>query len=222
MFVADTLIVVGLATVSLGTIQESDGVREQRFLLRNDGQEAVALMQGYTSCGCTTIHFDKARQLMPGDTASVMLRFNPRGKGGEFEETGTIEYGSEQLRAANKRLKRVNLSLTGTCVTSEETLLRQFPVRVSETLRLSTNRFDLGIMRVGESKERGVVILHQPSPAARQSATPAAVPAQERVPVTFTVDAATPKGLRHIAYPVKTMDNGKERTVIITLDVMVK
>jgi hypothetical protein len=206
MFVADTLIVVGLATVSLGTIQESDGVREQRFLLRNDGQKAVALMQGYTSCGCTTIHFDKARQLMPGDTASVTLRFNPRGKGGEFEETGTIEYGSEQLRAATKRPKRVSLSLTGNCITSEETLMRQFPVRINDALRLSTNRFDLGIMHVGETKERSVVILHRDDNC------------QERIPLRFTVDAKTPKGLQHIAHPVKV---GKE-TIIINLDVLVR
>lgn len=206
MFVADTLIVVGLATVSLGTIQESDGVREQRFLLCNGGQEAVDLMQGYTSCGCTTIHFDKARQLMPGDTASVTLRFNPRGKGGEFEETGTIEYGSEQLRAATKRPKRVSLSLTGNCITSEETLMRQFPVRINDALRLSTNRFDLGIMHVGETKERSVVILHRDDNC------------QERIPFRFTVDAKTPKGLQHIAHPVKV---GKE-TIIINLDVLVR
>lgn len=218
MFVADSLVVLGLATVSLGTIQESDGVREQRFLLRNSGQEVVALTQGYTSCGCTTIHFDKARQLMPGDTTSVTLRFNPRGKGGDFEETGTIEYGSEKSRAENKRLKRVRLSLIGTCITSEETLMRQFPVRISETLRLSTDRFDLGIMRVGETKERGVVILHLPSQTTQQPADST----QERVPVSFSVNTDTPKGLQHIAYPIKTMDNGKVQTIVITLDVMVK
>ena len=198
MFVADTLIVVGLATVSLGTIQESDGVKEQRFVLRNGGQETVALTQGYTSCGCTTIHFDKARQLMPGDTASVTLRFNPRGKGGEFHEVGTIEYG--------KFKKRINLALTGNCVTSEETLLRQFPVRINDTLRLSTNRFDLGIMHLGETKERSVVILHCDDNR------------QERIPLRFTVDAKTPKGLQHIAHPVKV----SKETIIINLDVLVR
>ena len=50
--------------------------------------------------------------------------------------------------------KRVSMTLTGTCITSEETLLRQFPVRISDHLRLPTDRFDLGVMRQGESKER--------------------------------------------------------------------
>lgn len=149
MLLVDSLVVVGLATVSLGTIQEADGVKEHSFWLRNAGQEAVVLHQGYTSCGCTTIHFDKVRQLAPGDSSKVTLRFNPRGKGGEFHEMGTIEYG--------------------------------------------------------ESKERGVVVLYSDT---RQ---------QERIPVRFTVDTKTPKGLQHIAYPLKI----KGQKVNITLDVFV-
>ena len=198
MLVADTLVVIGLATISLGTIQEADGPKEHTFWLRNAGRQTVTLTQGYTSCGCTTIHFDKACQVKPGDSTAVTLRFNPRGKGGEFEEVGTIEYGT--LR------KRISLSLTGTCITSEETLLRQFPVRINDTLRLSTSRFDLGIMHPGETKERNVVVLHRNDNR------------QERIPIRYAVDTKTPKGLQHIAYPVKV---GKE-AVTITLDVLVK
>ncbi len=194
----DSLVVIGLASISFGTIHEADGPQERTFWLRNAGQEAVALAQGYTSCGCTTIHFDKTRQIEPGDSTSVTLRFNPRGKGGEFEEVGTIEYGTKR--------KRISLALTGTCITSEETLLKQFPIRISDVLRLSANHFDLGIMRVGETRERSVVVLHSNDNR------------QERIPIRLTVDAKTPKGLQHIAYPIE-LDNKK---VIITLDVLIK
>ena len=203
MIVADTLITIGLATVSLGTIQEADGVQERTFWLRNDGTEAVTLVQGYTSCGCTTIQFTKDEPVAVGDSTCVVLRFNPQGKGGEFEETGTIVYGSKR--------KRIQLSMIGTCITSEETLMRQFPIRISDDIRLSANRFDLGIMHVGETKERNVIILHRDNENR-----------QERILVTFTVDANTPKGLQHISYPIKTSVQGKEQTVTITLDVLVK
>lgn len=203
MIVADTLITIGLATVSLGTIQEADGVQERTFWLRNDGIEAVTLVQGYTSCGCTTIQFTKDEPVAVGDSTCVVLRFNPQGKGGEFEETGTIVYGSKR--------KRIQLSMIGNCITSEETLMRQFPIRISDDIRLSANRFDLGIMHVGESKERNVIILHRDNGNR-----------QERIPVTFTVDANTPKGLQHISYPIKTSVQGKEQTLTITLDVLVK
>ena len=203
MLVVDTLVVLGMATISLGNIQEADGIKEHDFWLRNAGQEAVTLQQGYTSCGCTTIQFANGKSIEPGDSTCVTLRFNPQGKGGEFEETGTIVYGPNR--------KRIHLSMVGTCITSEETLMHQFPVRISDNIRLSTNRFDLGIMHVGETKERGVVILHRDEDNR-----------QERIPITFTVDEKTPKGLQHIAYPVKTMENNKEVTTIITLDIMIK
>lgn len=211
LLVVDTLVVLGMATISLGNIQEADGIKEHDFWLRNAGQEAVTLQQGYTSCGCTTIQFANGKSIEPGDSTCVTLRFNPQGKGGEFEETGTIVYSPTSHLMPLISKKRVNVSMVGTCITSEESLMRQFPVRISDNIRLSTNRFDLGIMHVGETKERGVVILHRDEDNR-----------QERIPITFTVDAQTPKGLQHIAYPVKTMENNKEVTTIITLDIMIK
>lgn len=203
MLIADTLVVIGLASVSLGTIRESDGLQERSFWLKNAGQAAVALRQGYTSCGCTTIDFAKGRSVLPGDSTRVTLRFNPRGKGGEFEETATVVYGTQH--------KRVSLSMTGTCITSEETLLRQFPVRISDNLRLSANRFDLGIMRVGESKERHVMILHRDEGDR-----------QEAVTVSFAPDDKTPKGLQHVRRVIATNERGKRRELVVTLDVMVR
>ena len=203
MLLADTLVVIGLATVSLGTIHEEDGMQERSFWLRNDGQVSVVMLQGYTSCGCTTIDFVKNTNISPGDSTCVTLHFNPRGKGGEFEEMGTIVYGPSQ--------KRVQMSMTGNCITSEETLMRQFPVRVSEDIRLSAERFDLGIMHVGETKERNIIILHRNENNR-----------QERILLSFTPDGRTPKGLQHIVKPVETIDNGKRKTIKITLDVIIK
>lgn len=222
MLVVDSLIVIGLATVSLGTIQESDGAQEHTFWLRNCGTDSVRLVQGYTSCGCTTIQYAKDTPIAPNDSTSITLRFNPRGKGGEFEETGTIVYRPQttadtETPKVYSEKSTVRLSLVGTCITSEETLMRQFPIRVSDSLRLSTDRFDLGIMHVGETKERSVIILHRGQHDR-----------QERIPITFTVDATTPKGLQHIPYPITTDGQAlgyaalpcKELT--ITLDVLVR
>ncbi len=203
MLLADSLIVIGMATVSLGTIQEADGPKEKSFWLRNVGTEAVSLQQGYTSCGCTTINFDRQRPVTPGDSTKVTLRFNPRGKGGEFHEIGTIVYGSQK--------KRVTMTMTGQCITSEETLLRQFPVRISDALRLSANRFDVGIMHVGESKERNVVILHRDENNR-----------QERILVRLDIDAKTPKGVQHLVRHVVTQSKGKKQQLAVTFDVLVK
>ena len=203
MFIADTLVVIGLATASLGTIQETGGVQEHTYWLRNDGTEAVTLQQGYTSCECTTIEFDRYAQVLPGDSSRVTLRFNPQGRGGEFIVSGTVVYGSER--------KRVKLAMTGTSILSEETLLKRFPVAVNENLRLSTDRFDLGVMHPGETKERSVVVLHRDE----NDST-------ETLAITYTPDEKTPKGLQHIPYTVTTTEQGKQRQLTITLDVMIK
>ncbi len=196
----DSLVVAGLSVLALGTIHEADGVVERSFCLRNVGSVPVAIAQGYTSCGCTTIHYDKSATIAPGDSIGVALRFNPRGKGGPFYESGTLVYGTAR--------KRIEIALEGTCITSEETLLRQFPIRVNDSLRLSANRFDLGVMHVGERKERGCVVLHTASGQNRR----------ERIPVVFSVDKGTPKGLQHISYPIRISG----QVVNVTLDVVIK
>ena len=203
MLIADTLVVIGLATASLGTIQETGGVQEHTYWLRNDGHEAVMLQQGYTSCECTAIEFDRYGQVEPGDSTPVTLRFNPQGRGGDFTVTGTVVYGTER--------KRVKLAMTGTSILSEETLIRRYPVAVSENLRLSTDRFDLGVMHPGETRERSVVVLHRDE----NDRT-------ETVPIAFTPDDKTPRGLQHIPYTIVTTEQGKQRQLVITLDVMIK
>ena len=203
MFIADTLVVIGLATASLGTIQETGGVQEHTYWLRNDGTEAVTLQQGYTSCECTTIEFDRYAQVLPGDSSRVTLRFNPQGRGGEFIVSGTVVYGSER--------KRVKLAMTGTSILSEETLMKRFPIAVNDNLRLSTDRFDLGVMHIDETKERSVVILHRDENDRTESLS-----------ITFTPDDKTPKGLQHVPYTVVTSEQGKQRQLTITLDVMIK
>ena len=211
MLFIDSLVVLGLATVSLGNIQEADGIQERTFWLRNDGTETVTLVQGYTSCGCTTIQFAKDQPIAVGDSTSVTLRFNPQGKGGEFEETGTIVYALTSHSSPLTSKKRINVSMVGTCITSEETLMRQFPIRISDNIRISANRFDLGIMHVGETKERGVVILHRDENNR-----------QERIPIKYAVDEKSPKGLQHIIRKITTNENGKNKQIEIILDVLIK
>lgn len=201
----DSLVVIGLATLDLGTIHEADGVVDRSFWLRNDSHQAITLVQGYTSCGCTTIDYCKEQPIASGDSTLVSLHFNPRGKGGEFLESGTVVYNVDGTRHF------VQMALEGTCVTSEETLMRQFPILVAEGLRQSNNHFDIGYMSVGQSKTLYTSVLHQDDNNRKES-----------IPITFTVEADTPKGLQHITRSVTVQHRGKQQKVSITLDVFVK
>ena len=192
-----------MAVAQLGTINEADGPQQRSFWLRNDGPQAVSLLQGYTSCHCTSIDFEQGRTVAPGDSACVRLVFNPQGKGGEFYESGTIVYGAAK--------KRVTVAMEGECVTSEETLMRQFPVRLDDHIRLSTDRLDLGIMHVGETKERNIVVLYCQENNRREVQT-----------ITFTVGKDTPKGLQHIPYSILIKGDSRTVKATVTLDVLVR
>lgn len=219
------LIVIGSAVLNLGTIREADGVVERSFWLRNDSPTPVTMVQGYTSCGCTTVSFPKDSLVSPSDSALVTLRFNPQGKGGEFYESATIQYvevnenededenkDAVQRNDGKKNVRqRLQLALEGTCITSEETLLKQHPVVIAEGLRQSANHFDVGYMSVGQSRTLSISVLHQDEDNRC-----------EIIPIVFAVDAETPKGLQHIAVKRTTVHNGKEIPVTVDIDVIVR
>lgn len=202
MLPIDTLVSIGLATVSLGTINEADGRQECDFWLRNAGTEPVTLVQGYTSCGCVKLTFPLGESIQPGDSLRTVLGFDPKGKGGEFYERGTIVYG--------KSRKRIDLVMEGTCVTSEETLMKQYPVKVCNNLRLSANHFDLGMMKPGETKTRTVVILHQDEENR-----------QEQITVNVTAPLSLTKGIHHIKKQIQTVYKNQSITVDIDFDLKI-
>lgn len=203
MLPIDTLVTIGLATLSLGTIKESDGKVEREFWLRNAGTGPVTLVQGYTSCGCVKLTFPLGETIQPGDSVRTVLDFDPKGKGGEFYERGTIVYG--------KSRKRVELVMEGECITSEETLLRQFPVRINDDLRLSADHFDLGVMTAGETKSRNVVVLHRDENNRK-----------ECISVSVEADGSLAKGVHRIKRLIDTIYKNKKTTFEVKFDILIK
>lgn len=217
------LIVIGATVLNLGTIYEADGIVERSFLLRNDGRQPVAIVQGYTSCGCTTVAFPKDSVINEGDTVTVTLRFNPRGKGGEFYESAHLKYKSSSPVLSSRegddvspsslgeeKENAIGLALEGTCVTSEETLMLQHPVVVNDMIRMSRDRYDIGYLSVGEKRERTVSVWHRDTGE------------RESYKVSFTPTAETRKGLNRVplSVTIPTADGNVSATV--TFDVIVR
>lgn len=217
------LIVIGATVLNLGTIYEADGIVERSFLLRNDGRQPVAIVQGYTSCGCTTVAFPKDSVINEGDTVTVTLRFNPRGKGGEFYESAHLKYKSSSPVLSSREGDDVSpsslgedeedaigLALEGTCVTSEETLMLQHPVVVNDMIRMSRDRYDIGYLSVGEKRERTVSVWHRDTNQ-RESFT-----------ISFQPTADTKKGLNHVPNVIKIHTSEGEVATVVTFDVIVR
>lgn len=106
------------------------------------------------------------------------------------------------------------VALSGTCITSEETLLQQFPVQLNDHLSLTRNRFDFGIMSHGSQRTAYVTLLHWDEDRRK-----------ETIPITFTADRGTAQkggAVSHIPLTLTTTDGGESLNFTITIDVIVK
>lgn len=203
-----TGLVIGVAATlfNFGIIHERDGNVSHRFMLRNDSQTAVRICQTYPSCGCTTISCDTAL-VAPHDSVAVDVSFAPYNRGGDFYETASLVIASQTDTTV------VTLALEGTVITSEETLMRQYPVRQGE-LRLSTDTLHMGEVRRGTSKTMFVGVMPGLQADLRQS-----------VPVTFVADKKVEWGkvsrTVKVAVDDDRQDHTPKRMVSIYVDAIV-
>ena len=179
--------------VTLGVIMEADGHVSHGYTLINEGQDSVVLLQGYTSCHCTTIQFAQGDTLAPGDSTTVVLTFNPQGKGGDFYESGTVAYAPlDSVRKGGNYLRsRIQVAMEGTCITSDETLQRQYPISITDAIRIARKNFDFGIMSRGETRQMGVALYDT------------ATGTKASVPVTLTITDSMPQGVNKIERKVE-------------------
>lgn len=164
------VITAAVTTFSFGVIQERDGIVSHRFMLCNESGVPVRICQTYPSCGCTSVACDTGL-VAPHNSMAVDVSFIPTNRGGEFYETASL------VVASSKDTVVVTLSVEGTVITSEETLMRQYPVRQG-SLRLTTDSLSMGVVRRGESKTMYVGVLKSTKPEDKQI-----------VPVTFVADS---------------------------------
>lgn len=54
-------------------------IRSHSFVLTNDGTAPLVITKVYTDCGCTTAAHP-TEPVMPGDTARIVVTFNPAGR----------------------------------------------------------------------------------------------------------------------------------------------
>ncbi len=170
------VITVAMAAINFGVIQERNGAVSHRFVLRNESDVPVRICQTYPSCGCTTISCDTSH-VPPRDSVPVDVSFNPAGRGGEFYETASIVVASASDTSV------VTLSVEGEVQTSEETLLRQYPVRRG-SLWLTTDTLRMGEVRRGASRTMHLGVLRDMRSGDHLS-----------LPVTFRADGKAGWGL---------------------------
>ncbi len=111
---------LGGTVYDFGTIQEDGGTASHTFILRNKGQEPFCITAATGRCRCTTATFS-TRELQPGDTAHVTVRYNPWNQPGTFSQRVAVRTTAED---------RTNyLFVKGTVAESRKRIARDYPHR---------------------------------------------------------------------------------------------
>ncbi len=94
-----------------GIINMDDGAVLHEFTFINTGNMPFIINEVKTSCGCTTPEWTK-EPVIPGQTGSIKVSYNPKGRPGPFSKSITVNSNAER--------QPIVLKITGTVKTDEE------------------------------------------------------------------------------------------------------
>jgi hypothetical protein len=75
-------------TLNLGVVKEGD-LLKHTYKIKNTGNADLIIHRISTSCGCTAPSYSK-KPIAPGETGSIEIQFNSKGKGGVQMKSFTI------------------------------------------------------------------------------------------------------------------------------------
>ena len=123
-----------------GVFHEKDGKVRCQMRVTNTGTEPLLIVKVQAGCGCTGIDYPEA-PIMPGDTATVSLSYNPSGRPGQFSKQAII--------FTNTDIKRSILEIKGNVIPTDATLDKQYPIKAGN-LRISQRDIPFGELVKGK------------------------------------------------------------------------
>ena len=92
---------------NFGNIAEKGGRVSCEFKVVNTGDKPLVFISATAACGCTKPKVPK-QPVAPGDTAVVVVSYDPYGRPGEFNKTVTVK--------TNAKPSKLKLRITGTVI----------------------------------------------------------------------------------------------------------
>ncbi len=123
-----------------GVIREKDGKAHCQLRVKNTGTEPLLIVKVQVGCGCTGINYPE-QPIMPGDTATVSLSYNPSGRPGQFTKQAII--------FTNTDTKRTILEISGNVIPTDATLDKEYPIKAGN-LRISQRDIPFGELIKGK------------------------------------------------------------------------
>lgn len=103
---------------NFGAFDEDNGRVTCEFKVVNTGDAPLTILSARASCGCTQPSYPK-ESISPGDTATVVVSYDPTGRPGRFSKSVYIDTNTEP--------KRTTLTITGVVVGSQASVAGRYP-----------------------------------------------------------------------------------------------
>lgn len=102
-----------------GAFNEDAGMARTTFRYVNTGSEPLIVIKVRTTCGCTVADYSR-KPLAPGDSAEIIVDYDPTGRLGRFEKGIIVDTNTDPRRS--------ELKIKGTVVGGEASVRAQYPV----------------------------------------------------------------------------------------------
>lgn len=145
-----------------GAFHEDDGTVECTFRYVNDGDAPLRITAARSSCGCTLPRYTRD-DVAPGDTAEVVVSYDPTGRPGRFSKNVYIDTNTDPVRTT--------LTISGTVIGAPATVAQRYPVELGDAMRLSRGAVMAGDVAKGHMKSVFVEVYNASTDTLRPVAT---------------------------------------------------
>lgn len=174
-------------TCDLGTMLDTDSIRQAVFRFTNTSGKDVTISRVTTSCGCTVADFPSA-PVLPHDNGTITLRYNPHNQIGAID-TEAFVYAGDSLVA--------RLRLTGEV--NEPSPFSHYRVQMGElrlrsaTVRNNARGRQVERIACGNTSDKSITLRAMLLPPGVQFRTePSVIPPHGEADIIITLD-----GCRH-------------------------
>ncbi len=135
-----------------GQIKEVDGIVTHVFEFKNISDKPLVINFVSSSCGCTTPEYDK-KPVMPGGSGKIKVAYDPAGRPGVFNK--------EIIIVSNNRQTEDILTIQGNVIPRPRTIDDDYPVKIGDGLRASSNSVSFGPVALGYSHSKNIYLYNQ-------------------------------------------------------------
>lgn len=138
-------------THDFGTFKEESGKMTCEMKMINTGDSVIRISNVRTTCGCTATSYTLG-SIVPGDTASVIVTYNPNRRPGRFDKDIYV-YTTGTPRKSVLKIK-------GNVIGAPSTIQQKYPISIG-ALKLEQQIIPFGEITKGKSRTQFISLYNQ-------------------------------------------------------------